>query len=164
MKETIGNRIGVYRPTMRRAVLRLPILIALVSALGVVLILGKSDMDTLFLVKGALFAYAAACCLVFASLWLTTRIWRVTLFEGGVRGPTSGFRSRTLAWSEISSAERLPFHLQSINPFRAVLRLQPSRGPAIWIYEPLVGMQEFKEHVRRLAGEDHRFARLLHER
>jgi hypothetical protein len=25
-------------------------------------------------------------------------------------------------------------------------------------------MQEFKEHVRRLAGEDHPLARLLHER
>jgi hypothetical protein len=25
-------------------------------------------------------------------------------------------------------------------------------------------MQEFNEHVRRLAGEDHPFTRLLHER
>jgi hypothetical protein len=25
-------------------------------------------------------------------------------------------------------------------------------------------MQQFKEHVRRLAGEDHPFTRLLHER
>jgi hypothetical protein len=31
------------------------------------------------------------------------------------------------------------------------------------ITEPLVGMQEFKEHVRRLAGEGHPFTRLLYE-
>ena len=41
--------------------------------------------------------------------------------------------------------------------------------PLIWKVtlfeaEPLVGMQEFKEHVLRLAGEGHPFTRLLYER
>jgi hypothetical protein len=48
--------------------------------------------------------------------------------------------------------------------FDAALCLQATGGPGIVITEPLVGMQEFKEHVRRLAGEDHPFTRLLYER
>jgi hypothetical protein len=162
-KETMGNRVGAYRTTMRREVLRLPIPMALVAVLVVVLTT-RGKLDAFRSATETLFAYAAVCCLVFACLWLCTLIWKVTLFEGGVRGPTSGFRFQTLAWSEIRSARRIPLHLQSINPFRAVLQLQPSRGLGIQITEPLAGMQEFKEHVRRLAGEDHPFARLLHER
>jgi hypothetical protein len=37
-------------------------------------------------------------------------------------------------------------------------------GTTIVITELLVGMQEFKEHVRRLAGEDHPLTRILYER
>jgi predicted membrane protein len=168
VKESIGNPVGVYRTTLRRAVLRLPILIALVEALAFVLTkprVDSSDMDVFRLATGALLVWAAACCLVFACGWLhTTLIWKVTLFEGGVRGPTSGFRSRTLAWGEISSAERMPFHFQSINPLHAALQLRARQGPGVLLYEPLVGMQEFKEQVRRLAGEDHPFTRLFDDR
>jgi hypothetical protein len=151
---------------MRREFLRFPILIALVG-LGVVLTTSgfdTSNMDVFRLATDALLVWTAACCLVFGCLWFIILLWKVTLFEGGVRGPTHSLGFRTLAWSEISSAERIPLHMKSINPWEAVLQLQPSRGPAIWINEPLLGMQEFKEHVRRLAGEDHPFTRLLHER
>lgn len=104
--------------------------------------------------------YVTTCCLVLGGLWLATFwFWKVTLFEGGVRGATYSLGLRTLAWGEIISAERLPLHYV----FHAAVRLQPSRGPAIFITEPLVGAQEFKEHVRRLAGDDHPFARLLQE-
>jgi hypothetical protein len=103
------------------------------------------------------------CFLVLMGLWLTTRIWKVTLFEGGVRGPTPSMGFRTLAWDEISLVERIPLHMKPINPFESVLRLQTSHGPAICVNEPLLDMQEFKEHVRRLAGDDHPFTRLLHE-
>jgi hypothetical protein len=47
--------------------------------------------------------------------------------------------------------------------FDAALCLQATRGPGIVITEPLIGMQEFKEHVRRFAGENHPFTRLLYE-
>ena len=167
MKEIIGNRVGVYRTTMRREVLRLPIPMALVTALAVFLTrrrLDTANMDVYRLAGDALVVWAACCCLVFAGLWVSTRIWKVTLFEGGVRGPTSSLGFQALAWGEISAAERTPLHMRSINPFHAVLLLHASQGPGIWINEPLLGMPEFKEHVRRLAGEDHPFARLLHER
>jgi hypothetical protein len=168
MKEAIGRRVGVFRTTMRRAVFRMPILFALVApVVGVLTKRGSVTYTSNMTV--ALLAAAVGCCLTLASLWLITLIWKVTLFEGGVRGPTHSFGSltpglRTLAWGEIRSAERIPSPLKSITPFHAVLWIRPSRGPAISINEPLVGMQEFKEHVRRLAGEDHPLARLLHER
>ena len=163
MKEAIGSRVGVFRTTMRRAVFRMPILFALVApVVGVLTKRGSVTYTSNMTV--ALLAAAAGCCLTLACLWLITLIWKVTLFEGGVRGPTDSFGFRTLAWGEIRSAERIPLPLQSITLFHAVLWLRPSRGPAISINEPLVGMQEFKEHVRRLAGEDHPLARLLHER
>jgi hypothetical protein len=59
-------------------------------------------------VFGYLFAYVTSWCLVVACLWLTPLIWKVTLFEGGIRAPTRGFGFRTLAWDDISSAERMP--------------------------------------------------------
>jgi hypothetical protein len=111
------------------------------------------------------FAYVTSWCLVVACLWLTPLIWKVTLFEGGIRGPTRGFGFRTLAWDDISSAERMPLGLRSLGiGFDAALCLQATGDPGIVITEPLVGMQEFKEPVRRLAGEDHPFTRLLYER
>jgi hypothetical protein len=170
MQEAIGNRVGVFRTAPRRRFfLRMPILIALVGALAILINSTKRGPDTsnLDLATMGLVVWAAACGLLFLGLWLiTTLLWKVTLFEGGVRGPTYNellLPFRTLAWGEIISAERIPFLLQSINAFQSVLRLHPSRGPGIVIYEPLGGMQEFKEHVRRLAGEDHPLARLLHE-
>jgi len=48
--------------------------------------------------------------------------------------------------------------------FEAALFLRGAGGAEITIIEPLVGMQEFRGHVRRLAGDDHPFTRLLHER
>ena len=132
MNETIGNRAGVYRTTMRREAFRLPILLALATVLVVVLTQHRVDtanMDLSDRVTGPLVAFAAGCCLVGGSLWLHTWIWKVTLFEGGVRGPTYSLGLRTLAWAEISSAERIPLHLQSINPYHAVLQLHPSTGP-----------------------------------
>lgn len=153
MKETIGRRVGVFRTRIRRAVLLMPILLALAAAaLGV---LTKPGFDSALLV-----VYVMTCCLVSGCLWLATRwFWKVTLFEGGVRGATHSLGLRTLTWSEISSVERIPLHYV----FQGSLRLQPSRGPAIFITEPLVGAQVFREHVRRLAGDDHPLARLLHE-
>jgi len=99
-----------------------------------------------------------------AYLWLTPVIWKVTLFEGGIRGPTRGFGFQTLAWKDIRSAERMSLGLRSLGiGFDAALCLHATGGPGIVITEPLVGMQAFKEHVRRLAGEDHPFTRLLYE-
>ncbi len=162
MKETIGNRVGVYRrkiPLLRAAIL-FALIFALVTAVAVVLT-HRPNTDML----GYLFAYVTSWCLVVACLWLTPLIWKVTLFEGGIRGPTRGFGCRTLAWDDISSAERMPLGLRSLGiGFEAALCLQATGGPGIVITEPLVGMQQFKEHVRRLAGEDHPFTRLLHER
>ena len=162
MIETIGSRVGVFRrkiPLLRAAIL-FALIFALVTAVLVVLT-HRPNTD----VFGYLFAYVTSWCLVMACLWLTPLIRKVTLFEGGIRGPTRGLGFRTLAWNDISSAERMPVVLRSLGiGFDAALCLQATRGPAIVIYEPLVGMQEFKEHVRRLAGEDHPFTRLLYER
>ena len=165
MNEVLGSQVGVFRTTMRPQVFRLPILFAAGTALVIFLNLGKrgSSTDPSDLTAAALFAFVVSCGLGFAALWLQTVIWKVTLFEGGVRGPTPNFGFRTMAWGQISSAERIPLHLKSINPFHAVVRLQSPAGPPIVITEPLAGMQEFDEHVRRLAGEDHPFARALHE-
>jgi hypothetical protein len=89
-------------------------------------------------------------------------IRKVTLFEGGIRGPTRGFGFRTLAWDDIRSAERMPMWGRFLEiGFDAALCLQATGGPGIVITEPLVGMQEFREQVRRLAGEDHPLTRLL---
>jgi hypothetical protein len=162
MKETIGSRVGVFRrkiPLLRAAIL-FALLFALVTVVGVVLT-HRPNMDLV----GYLFAYVTSWCLVVACLWLTPLIWKVTLFEGGIRGSTRGFGFRTLAWNDISSAERMPMWARSLRiGFDAALCLQATRGPGIVITEPLVGMQEFKEHVRRLAGEDHPLTRLLYER
>ena len=162
MIETIGSRVGVFRRKipLRRAA----ILFALIFAVSTAVLFGlthRPNTDVL----GYLFAYVMSWCLVMACLWLTPLIRKVTLFEGGIRGPTRGFGSRTLAWDDISSAERMPLGLRSLGiGFDAALCLQATRGPGIVITEPLVGMQEFKEHVRRLAGDDHPFTRLLDER
>ncbi|HEX2459636.1 MAG TPA: hypothetical protein VHJ58_05760 [Vicinamibacterales bacterium] len=162
MKETIGNRVGVYRrkiPLLRAAIL-FALIFALVTAVAVVLT-HRPNTDIL----AYLFAYVTSWCLVVACLWLTPLIWKVTLFEGGIRGPTRGFGFRTLAWDDISSADRMPLGLRSLGiGFDAALCLQATGGRGIVITEPLVGMQELKEHLRRLAGEDHPFTRLLHER
>jgi hypothetical protein len=162
MKETIGNRVGVYRRKI--PLLRAAILFALTFALAtaVLAVLTHRPNADWF---GYLFAYVTSWSLVMACLWLTPLIWKVTLFEGGIRGPTSGFGFRTLAWDDISSAERRPFGLRSLGiGFEAALCLQVTGGPGIVITEPVVGMEELKEHVRRLAGEDHPFTRLLYER
>jgi hypothetical protein len=103
MMETIGNRVGVYRrkiPVLRAAIL-FALILALVTAVAVVLT-HRPNTD----VFGYLFAYVTSWCLVVACLWLTPLIWKVTLFEGGIRAPTRGFGFRTLAWIDISSAER----------------------------------------------------------
>jgi hypothetical protein len=158
MKEAIGHRVGVFRTTIRPAVLLALSGLTLVTPL--VAILTKTPFDTSNM-TALLFVYAATCCLVWACMWLATFwFWKVTLFEGGILGTTYSLGFRTLAWGEIISAERIPLAVR----FHTALRLQPSRGPAIVITVPLVGMQEFKEHVRRLAGDDHPFTRLLHER
>ena len=159
----IGSRVGVFRTRIWPAVLLMPILLALATA--AVRFLTRHRLDTsnieVGLADGILPVYVAVCGLVMGCLWLATFwFWKVTLFEGGIRGATSSLGLRTLTWGEIVSVERIPVHYV----FHASVRLQPSRGPAIVITEPLVGGQEFKEHVRRLAGEDHPFARLLHER
>jgi hypothetical protein len=163
MAETIGNRVGVFRrkiPLLRAAIL-FALIFALVTAVAVVLT-HRPNTD----VFGYLFAYVTSWCLVVACLWLTSLIWKVTLFEGGIRGPIRGldFRTRTLAWDDITSAERIPMWARSLGiGFDAALYLQATGGPGIVIIEPLVGMQAFKEQVRRLAGEDHPLTRLLYE-
>lgn len=162
MIEPIGSRVGVFRrkiPLLRAAIL-FALILVLVTAVAVVLT-HRPNTD----VFGYLFAYVTSWCLVVASLWLTPLIWKVTLFEGGIRGPTRGFGFRTLAWNDISSAERMPLGLRFLGiGYDAAVSLQATGGPGIVITEPLVGMQEFKEHVRRLAGDDHPFTRLLYER
>jgi hypothetical protein len=161
MIETIGSRVGVFRrkiPLLRAAIL-FALIFALVAAVMVVLT-HRPNTD----VFAYLFAYVTSWCLVMACLWLTPLIWKVTLFEGGIRGPTRGFGFRTLAWDDIRSAERMPLGLRSLGiGWDAALWLQATGGPGIVITEPLIGMQEFKEHVRRFAGENHPFTRLLYE-
>jgi hypothetical protein len=162
MIETIGSRVGVFRrkiPLLRAAIL-FALIFALMTA-GLFVLTHRPNTDVL----GYLFTYVTSWCLVMACLWLTPLIRKVTLFEGGIRGPTRGFGFRTLAWDDISSAERMPLGLRSLGlGFDAALCLHATGVPGIVITEPLVGMQEFKEHVRRLAGEDHPFTRLLYER
>jgi hypothetical protein len=162
MIEIIGNRVGVFRrqiPLLRAAIL-FALMFAMVTAVAVVLT-HRPSMDTF----GYLFAYLSSWCLVVACLWLIPVIWTVTVFEGGIRGPTRGFGRRTLAWDDISSADRLPLGLRSLGiGFDSVLCLQATAGPGIVITEPLAGMHEFREHVRRLAGNDHPLTRLLYER
>jgi hypothetical protein len=165
MNENIGNKVGVYRTTFRRAVFSMPIVIALVTVVVVVMNQWKqsSNVDTDFFERVVIFAYIASNVLVIAGLWLFTWVWRVNIFEGGIRGATDwGFR-KTLAWSEINSVDRFPTALRLISPFQAILRIHHSNGPDIWIYEPLIGQQEFREQVQRLAGENHPFSRLFHE-
>lgn len=111
MTETIGRRVGVFRTRIWPAVLLMPILLALVTAVVVVLTkrgVDTSNMDT-FLAKDALLVYATTCCLVLGCLCLATFwFWKVTLFEGGVRGATYSLGFRTLTWGEISSVDRTP--------------------------------------------------------
>ena len=170
MNKALGPRVGVFHTAIRIEVLRLPIPMALVTGLAIFLTKDKrgldtSNMDLLLLAKEAFFVWALVCCLIFLCLWILTKLlWKVTLFEGGVRGPNYRWGFRTLAWDEITSAKRIPLHFQSINPFHAVLEVHTSRGPEISMNEPLGGMQEFQEHVRRLAGDDHPLTRFLHER
>jgi len=162
MIEPIGSRVGVFRRkiALLRAAILFGLMIALTTA-GLVVLTNRPNTD----VFAYLLGYVTSWCLVVAYLWLTPLIWKVTLFEGGIRGPTRGFRSRTLAWDDISSAERMPLGLRSLGiGFDAALCLQATRGPGILIIEPLASMQEFKKHVRRLAGEDHPLTRLLYER
>ena len=59
MKEAIGSRVGVFRTTMRREVLRLSILLALVTVLVVVLTQHRVDttnVDVSHLATGPLLA------------------------------------------------------------------------------------------------------------
>jgi len=73
MKETIGNRVGVYRrkiPLVRAAIL-FALFLALVTAVAVVLT-RRLNTD----VFGYLFAYVTSWCLVVACLWLSPLIGR----------------------------------------------------------------------------------------
>ena len=162
MIETIGNRVGVFRrnvPLLRAAIF-FALVFALVTGVAIVLTRGP-DTDML----GYAFAYVMSWSLVMASLWLIRSISKVTIFAGGIRGPTGGFGFRTLAWSDISSAVRMPMGLRSLGiGFDAALCLQGPGGNRIVITEPLDGMQQLKELVRRLAGEDHPLTRLLYGR
>jgi hypothetical protein len=141
MTETIGSRVGVFRrkiPLLRAAIL-FALIFALVTAVAVVLT-HRPDTDTF----GYFFAYVTSWCLVMVCLWLTPLIWKVTLFEGGIRGPTRGFGFRTLAWDDISSAERMPLGLRSLGiGFDAV---QKRRAPV-----RLVFCTSFD---RRISGRD----------
>src|SRR5512145_2365007 len=105
MIEAIGSRVGVFRREipLRRAAILFALIFALVTAVAFVLT-HRPDMD----VSAYLFAFVASWGLVMACLWLSPLIWKVTLFERGIRGPTRGFGFQTLAWDRISSAERLP--------------------------------------------------------
>jgi hypothetical protein len=87
MIETIGSRVGVFRrkiPLLRAAIL-FALIFALVAAVMVVLT-HRPNTD----VFAYLFAYVTSWCLVMACLWLTPLIWKVTLFEGGIRAPPAG--------------------------------------------------------------------------
>jgi hypothetical protein len=91
MIDTIGGQVGVFRrkiPLLRAAIL-LALFFALVTA-GLVVLTYRPNAD----VFGYLFAYVTSWGLVVACLWLTPLIWKVTLFEGGIRGPTQSRSTR----------------------------------------------------------------------
>jgi hypothetical protein len=65
MKEAIGHRVGVFRTTIRPAVLLALSALTLVTPLAA--ILTKTPFDTSN-VTALLFVYAATCCLVWACM------------------------------------------------------------------------------------------------
>lgn len=162
MTETVGSRVGVFRrkiPSRRAAVLFALLLAPVTAALAVLTYRANTNVFVY------VFAYVASWCLLVACFWFVPLIDQVTLFEGGIRGSTGGFGVRTLAWDDINSVERMPLPARSLGiGYDGALCLQATEGRGIVIPEPLDGVQEFKEHVRRLAGEDHPLTRLLFER
>jgi hypothetical protein len=162
MIEAIGSRVGVFRrqiPLLRGAVVFALFLALSTAALAVL----TNRPNTAVFVY--VFVYVASWCLMVVCLRFVPLFDKVTLFEGGIRGSTGGFGFRTLAWDDISSVKRLPLPARFLGiGYDGALSLQATEGRGIMIPEPLDGMQEFKEHVRRLAGETHPLTRLLYER
>lgn len=126
MTRPIGSPVGVFRREI--PILRAAILFALINApvmVAMAVVTHRPDVDVLVYV----FAYVTSCGLVVAMLWLLPSISKVTLFEGGIRGPARRFGFRTLAWDEIGSAQRIPFWARSLGiGFDAALCLDASGG------------------------------------
>jgi len=148
MNENMGSPVGVYRRNIPFP--RIAVFFALTFATVIpvyALLNHRPDKD----LSIYLFMFVMGWCVVMGFLWLSRQVWKVTLFEGGLRGPTRGLRFRTMAWSEIHSPERMAMWVRPLRiGFDAALLLEPADRRGILITEPLERMEEFREHVRRL--------------